>query len=73
MIASSNKEIEDEASLPNHPDHDLETSKDDVLDFINSQHHTDNQVDQVLQTHAFFNIIFLDPSVLNQSNPQANS
>ena len=33
-----------------HPDQDLEPPMDDLLDFINSQHHSDDQLDQVLQT-----------------------
>ena len=50
MIVSSNEEIEDEDSQPNHPNKDLETPKDDLLDFINSQHHTEDQLGLVLQT-----------------------
>ena len=54
MIASSNKEIEDKDTQPNHPVQDLETPRDDLLDFINSQHHTENQLDQVLQTYQAY-------------------
>ena len=32
MIASFNKEIEDEDTQPSHPDQDLETPKDNLLD-----------------------------------------
>ena len=35
-IASFNEEIEDEDTQPNHPGQDLETPKDDHLDFINT-------------------------------------
>ena len=34
-----------------HPDQYLEPPMDDLLDFINSQHHSDDQLDQVLQTY----------------------
>ena len=37
-----------------HPDQDLEPSMDDLLDFINSQHHSDDQLDQVLQTYQTY-------------------
>ena len=49
MLASSNEEIEDKDTQPNHPDKDLETTQDDPLDIINSQDHTEDQLDQVLQ------------------------
>ena len=32
-------------------DHDLEASTDDILGFITSQDHSDDQLDQVLQTY----------------------
>ena len=54
MIASSNEGTEEEDNQPNHPDLDLETPQDDILDFINSQHHTEDQLDQVLQTYQAY-------------------
>ena len=48
------KEIEDKDTQPNHLNQDLETPKDNLLDFINSQHHTDDQLDQVLQTYQAY-------------------
>ena len=32
-------------------DHDLEPPEDDILEFITSQEHSDDQLDQVLQTY----------------------
>ena len=37
-----------------HPDQDLELPMDKFLDFINSQHHSDDQLDQVLQTYQTY-------------------
>ena len=37
-----------------HPDQDLEPPMDDLLDFINSQNHSDDQLDQVLQTYQTY-------------------
>ena len=37
-----------------HPDQDLEPPMDDLLDFINSQHHSDDQLDQVLWTYQTY-------------------
>ena len=37
-----------------HPDQDLEPPMDDLLDFINSQHDSDDQLDQVLQTYQAY-------------------
>ena len=54
MIASSIEEIEDKDTQPNHHDQDLETPKDDLLGFINSQHHTHDQLDQVSQTYQAY-------------------
>ena len=54
MIASSNEEIEDKDTQPNHPDQDLEMPNNNLLDFINSQHHTEDQLDQVLQTYQAY-------------------
>ena len=37
-----------------HPDQDLEPPMDDLLDFISSQNHSDEQLDQVLQTYQTY-------------------
>ena len=37
-----------------HPDQDLEPPMDDLLDFINSPNHSDDQLDQVLQTYQTY-------------------
>ena len=37
-----------------NPDQDLEPPMDDLLDFINSQHHSDDQLDQVFQTYQTY-------------------
>ena len=37
-----------------HPDHDLEPPMDDLLDFINSRNHSDDQLDHVLQTYRTY-------------------
>ena len=37
-----------------HPDQDLEPPMDDLLGFFNSQHHSDDQLDQVLQTYQTY-------------------
>ena len=37
-----------------HPDQDLEPPMDDLLDFFNSQHHSYDQLDQVLQTYQTY-------------------
>ena len=37
-----------------HPDQDLELPMDEFLDFINSQHHSDDQLDQVLQAYQTY-------------------
>ena len=37
-----------------HPDQDLEPPMDDLLDFINNQHHSDAQLDQILQTYQIY-------------------
>ena len=50
MIASSNEKIEDVDTQPNHPDQDLETQKDDLLDFINDQDQTKDQLNHMSQT-----------------------
>ena len=38
-----------------HPDQDLEPPMDDLLDFSNSQSHSDDQLDQVFQTYQTYN------------------
>ena len=35
-------------------DHDLEPPEDDILEFITSQEHSDDQLDQVLQTYQAY-------------------
>ena len=35
-------------------DHDLEPPEDDILEFITSQEHSDDQLDQVLQTYKAY-------------------
>ena len=45
---SSNKDDLSQAYQEYHPDQDLEPPSDDLLDFINSQDHSDDQLDQVL-------------------------
>ena len=37
MILSSNEEIEEQETQPYHPDQDLETPQDDILDFSNGK------------------------------------
>ena len=37
-----------------HPDHDLEPPMDNLFEFINSQLHSDDQLDQVLQTYQTY-------------------
>ena len=37
-----------------HPDQDLEPPMDDLLDFINSQNHSDDQLDQILHTYQTY-------------------
>ena len=37
-----------------HPDQHLEPPMDDLLDFINGQNHSDDQLDQVLQTYQTY-------------------
>ena len=50
----SNEDDEFQDCQEFHPDQDLEIPTDDLLDFINSQHHSDDQLDQVLKTyHAY--------------------
>ena len=35
-------------------DHDLEPPEDDILEFITSQEHSDDQLEQVLQTYQAY-------------------
>ena len=37
-----------------HPDQDLEPPVDDLVDFINNHNHSDDQLDQVLQTYQTY-------------------
>ena len=48
---SSNEDDQYPDCQESHPDQDLEPPMDDLLDFINSQHYSDDQLDQVLQTY----------------------
>ena len=51
---SSNEDDEFQECQEFHPDQDLEPPTDDLLDFINSQDHSDDQLDQVLQTYQAY-------------------
>ena len=51
---SSNKDDQSQDCQEFHPDQDLEPAMDDLLDFINNQHHSDDQLDQVLQTYQTY-------------------
>ena len=48
---SSNEDHQSPDCQGSHPDQDLELPMDNLLDFINSQHHSDDQLDQVLKTY----------------------
>ena len=48
---SSNEDNEVQESQEYHPDQDLESPTDDLLDFISSQEHSDDQLHQLLQTY----------------------
>ena len=48
---TSNQDDQSRDYQESHPDQDLEPTMDDLLDFINSQNHSDDQLDQVLQTY----------------------
>ena len=59
------KNTQDNSTTPNqddqspdyhesHPYQDLEPPMDDLVDFINSQNHSDDQLDQVLQTYQIY-------------------
>ena len=51
---SSNEDDEFQDCQEFHPDQDFEPPTDDLLDFINSQDHSDDQLDQVLQTYQAY-------------------
>ena len=51
---SSNEDDRSQHCQEFHPDQDLEPPMDHLLDFINSQHHSDDQLDQVLQTYPTY-------------------
>ena len=51
---TSNQDDQFPGYQESHPDQDLEPPMDDLLDFINSQHHSDDQLDQVLQTYQTY-------------------
>ena len=44
---TSNQDDQSQYYQESHPDQDLEPPMDDLLDFINSQNHSDDQLDQV--------------------------
>ena len=48
---TSNKDDQSPDYQESHSDQDLEPPMDDLLDFINSQHHSDDRLYQVLQTN----------------------
>ena len=50
----SNEDDKSQHCQESHPDQDLEPPMDDLLDLINSQHHSDDQLDQVLQTYQTY-------------------
>ena len=51
---SSNEDDEFQESQEYHPDQDLEPPTDDLFDFISCQEHSDDQLDQVLQTYQAY-------------------
>ena len=51
---TSNQDHQSPDYQESHPDQDLEPPMDDLLDFINSQNHSDDQLDQVLQTYQTY-------------------
>ena len=52
--SSSNEDDEFQECQEYHPDQDLEPPTDDLLDFTSSQDHSDDQLDQVLQTYQAY-------------------
>ena len=51
---TSNQDDQSPDYQESHPDQDLEPPMDDLLDFINSQNHSDDQLDQVLQINQTY-------------------
>ena len=51
---SSNEDDEFQECQESNTDQDLEQPTDDLLDFITSQEHSDDQLDQVLQTYQAY-------------------
>ena len=51
---TSNQDDQSPDYQQSHPDQDLEPPMDDLLDFINSQNHSDDQLDQALQTYQTY-------------------
>ena len=51
---SFNEDDEFQECQKYHPDQDLEPPTDDLLDFISSQDHSDDQLDQILQTYQAY-------------------
>ena len=51
---TSNQDDQSPDYQESHLDQDLEPPMDDLLDFINSQHHSDDQLDQVLQSYQTY-------------------
>ena len=51
---TSNQDDQSPDYQESDPDQDLEPPMDDVLDFINSQNHSDDQLDQVLLTYQTY-------------------
>ena len=51
---TSNQDDQSPDFRESHPDQDLEPPIDDLLDFSNSQNHSDDQLDQVFQTYQTY-------------------
>ena len=51
---ASNQDDQSPDYKQSHPDQYLEPPMHDLLDFINSQNHSDDQLDQVLQTYQTY-------------------
>ena len=51
---TSNQDDQSPDYQESYPDQDLEPPMDDLFDFINSQNHSDDQLDQVLQTYQTY-------------------
>ena len=56
---TSNQDDQSPDYQESHPDQDLEPPMDDLLDFINSQNHSDDQLDQVLQSNCITSALFV--------------